>query len=57
MERRRRVFGWFAGVVAAGARIGEAAFIVDVVEVDGGVLIGFCHPPPSTATFLFLGIR
>lgn len=23
-----------------------------MVEVDGGVLIGFCHPPPSTATFL-----
>jgi hypothetical protein len=25
--------------------MGGRGFLVEVVEVDGGVLVGFCHPP------------
>ncbi|WVY99819.1 hypothetical protein V8G54_025889 [Vigna mungo] len=29
-------------------RVGGCGFLVDMVEVNRGVLVVFCHPPPST---------
>lgn len=43
-RRRRRVF--IRGGIVASFGIGGEILVVDVIEIDGGVFVGFCHPPP-----------
>lgn len=34
------------GIVASFGIGGGEILVVDVIEIDGGILVGFCHPPP-----------
>lgn len=55
-ERRGRRRRWVLRGIVASFGIGGEILVVDVIEIDGSVFVGFCHPPPPIWNFEAVGI-
>lgn len=51
-RRRWRRWWWVFGGIASRFGIGGEILVVDVIEIDGGIFVGFCHPPPPRSDSL-----